>query len=39
MFAWGVRSGYYLWVRQHPGERPTKMQFALWVMIAAECVA
>jgi hypothetical protein len=34
MFAWGVRSGYFLWVREHPGERPTKCHLALWIMAA-----
>jgi hypothetical protein len=38
MFAWGVRSGYFLRVRTHPGQRPTKLLLALW-MIAGERVA
>jgi len=34
MFAWGVRSGYFLWVQTHPGETPTMLQFALWKLTA-----
>jgi hypothetical protein len=35
MFAWGVRSGYFLWVRTHPGEKPTMRQLALWKIVDA----
>jgi hypothetical protein len=33
MFAWGVRSDYFLWVRTHPGEKPTWTHFLAWRLI------
>lgn len=33
VLAWGVRSGYFLWVREHPGEIPTDEHIALWTLI------
>jgi|GEM_PF-4159731 len=30
MFAWGVRSGYFLWARTHPGQRPTWRLLRQW---------
>lgn len=32
MLAWGVKSGYFLWVREHPGEVPTKEQIRMWYL-------
>jgi hypothetical protein len=34
MLAWGVRSGYFWWVRTHPGETPTLAHLAIWHAIA-----
>src|SRR5690242_9743384 len=31
VLAWGVRSGYFLWVRQHPGNIPTLLQISGWM--------
>jgi hypothetical protein len=31
VLAWGVQSGYLLWVRTHPGVIPTRRQIALWM--------
>jgi hypothetical protein len=31
VLAWGVRSGYLLWTRTHPGVIPTKEQIANWM--------
>jgi len=30
ILAWGIRSGYFLWVREHPGETPTREQAIAW---------
>lgn len=32
MFAWGVQSGYFGWVRHHPGETPTLAQVCNWLL-------
>jgi hypothetical protein len=31
MLAWGVSSGYLLWARTHPGEKPTRAQMQEWI--------
>ena len=31
ILAWGVRSGYFLWVRTHPGQIPTMQQVVGWL--------
>lgn len=31
ILAWGVRSGYFLWVREHPGQLPTMQQVQGWL--------
>jgi hypothetical protein len=31
VLAWGVRSGYLLWTRTHPGEVPTREQVTAWM--------
>lgn len=31
VLAWGVRSGYLLWVRTHPGCIPTRCQVKNWM--------
>lgn len=31
LLAWGVQSGYFLWVRQHPGQIPTMEQVTDWM--------
>lgn len=33
VLAWGVRSGYLLWVRENPGKIPTKQQIIDWMII------
>ncbi len=35
MFAWGVRSGYFLWVRTNPGEIPTWRLLRQWAQAGA----
>lgn len=31
ILAWGVQSGYFLWVREHPGQLPTLHQVGEWL--------
>lgn len=31
VLAWGVQTGYLLWVRHHPGQIPTMRQVRAWV--------
>jgi hypothetical protein len=31
MLAWGVQSGYFLWVRTNPGMVPSKEQVVHWM--------
>ena len=33
ILAWGVRSGYFLWVRENPGKIPTKQQIIGWMIL------
>jgi hypothetical protein len=35
MFAWGVRSGYFLWVRTHPGAQPSRANVREWATAGA----
>lgn len=35
MFAWGVRSGHFLWVRTNPGEIPTWRLLRQWAQAGA----
>jgi hypothetical protein len=34
VFAWMVQSGYLLWVRTHPGEKPTMALLREWMLKA-----
>lgn len=35
ILAWGVRSGYLLWVRKNPGKIPTKQQIIGWMILGS----
>jgi hypothetical protein len=36
MFAWGVKSGYFLWVRTHPDEQPSRANVREWATAGAQ---